>query len=228
VLETNERAGGLQNLNFLANDWVLGQAGQSGPALAARFVEHARGAGIHIATGIRPKWLEGVPGAFRLHLSDGSILDCTALVIATGTRYRAAEVLAGVSGIAGVPRERIAYGPYAFADLEACAGKRVLVIGGGDNAFENVRLLAPKVAQLHLAIRSSPRAQQGLVEAVAAAEAAGRCRIYRGVSLRSAVERDGALAVELSGNAPALVVDRIHVLAGYEPNTAFLRELLAP
>lgn len=228
VLEMSSRAGGLQNLNFLANDWVLGQVGQIGPALAARFVEHARGAGITIATGIRPARLDGAAGAFRLRFSDDSTLDCGALVIATGTRFRAEEVLAGVTGIADVPPGRIAYGPYAFADLDACAGKRVLVIGGGDNAFENVRLLAPEAAQLYLAMRSPPRAQQGLAAAVAAAEAAGRCRVFRSVSLRSLAQRDGALAVELLGSEETIVVDRIHVLAGYEPNTAFLREMLSP
>lgn len=227
VLETNERAGGLQNLNFLANDWVLGQAGRRGPELAAHFVTHARDAGVRIATGIRPMRLEGATGAFRLCLSDASTLGCSALVVATGTRYRAEEVLAGVRGIAGAPRERIAYGPYAFADLDGCRGKRVLVVGGGDNAFENVRLLASRTAQLYLAMRAQPRAQQGLAAAVAAAEAAGRCRAISPAQIEELAATTEALTVTLS-NGERLAVDRIHVLAGYEPNTAFLREMLAP
>lgn len=227
VLETAERAGGLQNLNFLANDWVLGQAGRPGPELAAHFVAHARDVGIKVSTGIRPMRLEGTADAFRLRLNDASMLDCTAVVIATGTHYRAEEVLAGVRGIAGVPRERIAYGPYAFADLEACTGQRVLVVGGGDNAFENVRLLAPKAAQLYLAIRSRPRAQQGLAAAVAAAEVAGRCQVISPGRIEEVAVTNEALAVTLTGGR-RVSVDRIHVLAGYEPNTTFLRELLAP
>jgi len=228
VLEVTARAGGLQNLNFLPNEWVLGQAGRPGPELAAHFVAHARQAGIKITTGIRPMRLEGASGAFQLHLSDKTVIDCTAVVIATGTRFRAEEALAGVAGTADVPPECIAYGPYAFADLDACAGKRVLVIGGGDNAFENVRLLAPKAAQLYLAMRSAPRAQQGLAAAVAAAENAGRCRVFRSTSLRSVAQRDGALAIELVGSNGTIIVDRIHVLAGYEPNTSFLHGLLTP
>lgn len=227
VFDPAERAGGLQNLNFLANDWVLGQPGRRGPELAAHFVAHAQGAGIRIMTGLRPVRLEGTAGSFHLSLSDGSTFPCIALVIATGTRYRAEEVFAGVSGIADVPRPRIAYGPYAFADLDACAGRRVLVVGGGDNAYENVRLLAQKAAQVHLVIRSAPRAQQGLAVAVAEAEAAGRCRIHTLSSIEGVAVNGGALAVTLTGGF-SITVDRIHVLAGYEPNTAFLNALLAP
>jgi thioredoxin reductase len=227
VFETNERAGGLQNLNFLANDWVLGQVGRLGPELAAHFVEHVRGAGIGIVTGARPMRLEGAAGAFRLHLSDASTLDCIAVVIATGTRYRAGEVLAGVAGIDELPSGRIAYGPYAFADLDACTGKSVLVVGGGDNAFENVRLLAPRAAQLYLAVRSEPRAQQGLAAIVAEAESAGRCRTFRPARIEAVVMDSAKLAVTLTGDI-SIAVDRIHVLAGYEPNTSFLHELLTP
>jgi thioredoxin reductase len=230
VLDPAPQAGGLQNLNFLANDWLLGQAGLTGPALAARFVDHAVGVGVRLRTGIRPLRLEGAAGEFRLHLSDESVLACRALLVATGTRYRAEEVLAGVPGIAELPRGRIAYGPYAFADLEAQSGRRIVIIGGGDNAYENARLLAPAAAQVFLAMRSRPRAQQGLAAAVAAEEAAGRCRILCPATLKAVAPGPAGLAATLAvvGATERIEVDRIHVLTGYEPNTAFLRELLPP
>lgn len=230
VLDVADHAGGLQNLNFLANEWVLGQPGLAGPALAARFVAHARAAGISLQTGVRPVRLEGATGAFRLRLDDDSILACAAVLVATGTRYRAAEVLAGVPGLAGIPADHIAYGPHAFADLAARAGQRVLIVGGGDNAYENARLLAPTAAHVTLAMRSRPRAQQGLAADVAAAVAAGRCRVvYPAVVTALAAGAAGLeVALGVAGNSELVVVDRIHVLAGYQPNTAFLRELLPP
>lgn len=230
VLDTADRAGGLQQLNFLANDWVLGQPGLTGPALSARFVDHASSVGIPLQTGVHPVRVEGSAGAFRVRLSDGRELHCAALLIATGTRYRAEEVLAGVAGIADVPSGRIAYGPYAFADLDALAGRRVLVVGGGDNAFENVRLLAPTAAQLYLAIRSRPRAQQGLVAAVTAAAAAGRCRIMSPATIAAiSAGADGLdVTLKVGTHSEQVAIDRIHVLAGYQPNTAFIDEVLAP
>lgn len=230
VVEVAPRPGGLQNLNFLPNDWVLGQPGLTGPALAARFVEHVASAGVAMVDGRRPVALRGCAGDLRLRLDDGREIGCTALVIATGTRYRAEEVLAGVDGLERVTSGRIAYGPWAFAGLEALEGRRVLIVGGGDNAYENARLLAPRAAMVAIAVRSSPRAQQGLAAAVAAEAAAGRCRVLTEARLRVLRETTQGLEATLTAGdgVESLVVDRIHVLAGYEPNTAFIAEVFAP
>lgn len=230
VVETDFRAGGLQNLNFLPNDWVLGQAAQTGPMLAERFVEHAFAAGVPLLTGRRPLALIGKAGQFHLRLDDGKEFVSAAIVIATGTRYRAEEVLADVEGIGGVSRDRIAYGPYAFADLELQTGKRVLIVGGGDNAFENARLLASRAAMVHVAMRSFPRAQHGLAAAVAAAAATGRCRVLESARLRALRETTNGLeaTLDVGGGVESMCVDRVHVLAGYEPNTAFIGQVFAP
>lgn len=230
VIDSAERAGGLQKLNFLANEWVLGQPGLTGPALALRFVEHARAAGISPQTGVRPLLLEGTAGDFRLRLSDASVLPCAAVLIATGTRYRAEEVLAAVPGVANIPADRIAYGPHAFSDLAARAGERILIVGGGDNAYENARLLAPTAASVTLAMRSRPRAQQGLAADVAAAVVAGRCHVFHPATISTISASAAGLDVTLdvAGHSRHIAVDRIHVLAGYQPNTAFLRDMLAP
>jgi thioredoxin reductase len=152
------------------------------------------------------------------------------VLVATGTRYRAEEVLADVPGIAEIAAERIAYGPHAFADLALRAGQRVLIVGGGDNAYENVRLLAPIVASVTLAMRSRPRAQQSLAADVAAAVAAGRCHVLHPAAVTALAMGPTGLEVTLTvaTRSERIIVDRIHVLAGYQPNTAFLRDMLAP
>lgn len=224
VVDTAPRAGGLQNLNFLANDWVLGQPGQTGPVLAQRFVDHALAAGVALTTGARLLKLTGSAGGWQLSFDSGETVSCVAVLIATGTRYRAEEVLAGVDGVASVAPTRIAYGPYAFADLDALTGKRILIVGGGDNAFENARLLARCAAGVHLVVRQRPRAQQGLAAAVAAEVLAGRCRLLAPARLLAVREVADGLTVniDVAGAEQAVVVDRLHVLAGYEPNTAFI------
>lgn len=227
VLDASAHAGGLQNLNYLGNDWVLGQMGQTGPMLATRFVEHAAAVGIAVETGARPVRLSGGPGSFRLRLDSGQEIGCVALIVATGTRYRAEEVLAEVEGVAGVAPGRIAYGPHAFADLGALAGKRVLIVGGGDNAFENARLLAPNAAAVHLAVRSRPRAQQRLTTAVADEAATGRCHLLQAARVLEIKEGHTGAEVTLAvaERNERIVVDHIHVLAGYEPNTAFINSV---
>lgn len=227
VAETQKRSGGMQNLNFLANDWVLGQTGQSGPQLAARFVDHVRTTGVRILAGTQPARVSGSTGDFSIELHDASGTTrsevAAALLIATGTRFRGAEVLAGIPGFGEIPAARFAFGPYAFADLVGCAGHRILIVGGGDNAFENARLLAPSAASVDLVLRSPPRAQQALREAVAA----GHCRIHQPARIAVLAFAGNAVHVTLDSGRQ-IVVDMIHVLAGYEPNTAFLKETFGP
>lgn len=231
VVEAGDRLGGLQNLNFLANDWVLGQRDQTGPELAARFVAHAAERGITLLRERRLAAVEGRQGAFRARLRQlggaEQEIACAAILVATGTRFRAEEVLAEVAGIGGIPPDRIAYGPWAFADLERLAGARVLVVGGGDNAFENARLLLGRGAQVTLAVRSRLRAQQALIEAVTGG---ARFRLLRPASLLSLTEGPEGLAagIDTAGGPQAVTVDRLHVLAGYEPNSRFIAESFAP
>lgn len=224
IAEANPRPGGMQNLNFLANDWVLGHVGLTGPELTERFLAHVEHAGIELLRGCAPREIAGGLGRLRVTLAtaDGAtrVAACAALVIATGTRFRGAEVLAGVPGVETVPAGRLVFGPYAFADLAACAGRRVLIVGGGDNAFENARLLAARGARVDMALRSPPRAQRHLREQVARAEAAGVCRIHHAARVAALRAEADGVAVELrvAGAPLTLTVDRLHVLAGYAPN----------
>lgn len=231
IVEAGERPGGMQNLNFLPNDWVLGQVGLTGPQLVDRFVAHVEQVDVPMRCGLRPTRIDGGLGAFRLRLADSRGTEhvevCAALLLATGTRYRAAEVLAGVPGFADLPADCLRYGPYAFDALAACANQRVLIVGGGDNAYENVRLLIEAGASVDLVLRSPPRAQRYLRALVEQAEAAGACRIHRGarlLRLERGADGIGATIGSASGIATP-TVDRIHVLAGYEPNFAVLDAL---
>lgn len=228
IADAQARSGGMQNFNFLANDWVLGQVGMTGPELAGRFNEHIRELDIPLWTGCRSERIEREGIGYRVTLADAGAAQrqerCEALLVATGTRFRGREVFADLPGIDTVPADRWAFGPYAFADMDRCAGKRLLIVGGGDNAYENTRLLMGTAASIDMVLRSPPRAQQVLREAVA-----GRARIYQSaglVAMHMAGDCIEAVLRTVSGDE-RIMVDRIHVLAGYEPNTAFLRTAFA-
>lgn len=231
VAESADRPGGLQNLNFLANDWVLGQQDQTGPELVGRFVAHATEAGVRLLTNCAVRRIEGRFGAFRAELSEmgaqTSLVDCSAVLLATGTRYRATEVLDQVRGIDGVSPARVLYGPWAFAHQEREAGARVLVVGGGDNAFENARLLLRRNALVIMALRSPPRAQQALLDAVLGHP---NCTLLQPATLKALSEDLVGLTATLdtSTGVRNIALDRVHVLAGYEANSAVVADLLAP
>lgn len=231
VVEGAARPGGLQNLNFLANNWVLGQAGLRGPALAARFVEHVKDAGVELLCGWRLASASGGPGDFRICLQgpagENRDFPCAAILVATGTRYRAEEVLAAVPGAAKLPPERIACGPWAFAHLAQLAGARVLIVGGGDNAFENARLLLARGVRVAIAMRSPSRAQRSLVDAVAENP---RCLLLQPAALQELAWDGQAIVATLATDQGSRteIADHLHVLAGYEPNSAFLGQTFAP
>lgn len=221
LVEASDRLGGMQNLNFLGNDWVLGQRGMTGPELAARF-------GEHVAAGTAQLWLDTRitrvthdGEMFRVALHSGRQATAHALLIATGTRYRSTEVMSGIQGAAALTADELIYGPWAFADLAALQGRRVLVLGGGDNAFENARLLSERATSVDLVMRAASRAQTALQDEVAARP---NCRIHAHTRVLALTRSAAGIDVTLS-NGQGISVDRVHVLAGYAPNTESLTEM---
>ena len=226
VLEKRDRPGGMLQFNFLENGWVLGHPGVTGQALGRRFHAHAASAGVEIRTGVELEALRsGACGGLALVLRADEILDAAALVVATGTRFRAAEVLRGVPGADALASGQLACGPYAFLDLAGQAGKRVLVIGGGDNAYENAGLLLDAGAAVTILMRTRARARRQMRDAV---EGRPGLAVYAGGRVL-ALRREAADVVVTAQAGDEVIrfpVDRIHILAGYEPNTAFLADVL--
>jgi thioredoxin reductase len=230
IFDCTQHPGGAQRLNFLTNDWVLGTSGLSGPQLSDRFVSHVQSLAVPIQMSAEPIGLMRRPNGFgiRFRLPAGTReVAARTLIIATGTHYRGSEVLAGVEGIDKVPGSALAFGPYAFADLERCRGRRILIVGGGDNAFENARRLIGIAAAIAVVVRSRPRAQAQLISALRSRQAPGIHELLEGAIIETIRPLPSGLQVIVGGREPARTVecDRIHVLAGYEPNTTFLATL---
>jgi thioredoxin reductase len=227
LADPQEDCGGILNLNFLVNDWVLGQEGLTGPELAKSFANHVHRRDIAVFSGHRPERIERVAEGYTVRLAgpggEHRTLSCAALLIATGTRFCGREVFDGLPGRDEIPAECWAFGPYAFADLANCRGRRVLIVGGGDNAFENARLLLGSAASVDMALRSPPRAQRSLRAAAAAV------RLHSAATLSAVAATDAGICVTLRtpDGTETLHVDRIHVLVGYTPNTPFLRTVFA-
>ncbi|MCX8085684.1 MAG: NAD(P)/FAD-dependent oxidoreductase [Rhodocyclaceae bacterium] len=232
VIETARQAGGMQQLNFLRNEWVLGQPGLTGPELGAKFAEHMAAERIPIEFGCSPISIEpaGRQFAIALRTSDNETLATTfrAVLIATGLRYRAQEVLEAVPGFGDLGADDIVYGPYAFLGMEKLAGESVLIVGCGDNAYENAHFLLEAGARVALVCRSLPRAQTRLREAVQAF--VSKYALLTHARIESLRRGDDCIEVSLlsASKAETLRVRKIHVLAGYAPNTLFLETALSP
>jgi thioredoxin reductase (NADPH) len=223
--------GGAQRLNFLTNDWVLGAGGLTGPELSKRFVAHIESLDVPMETSAEPVSLKRLKDrfvvGFRLAATMREI-EARTVVIATGTHYRGAEILADIEGVQALPDDALVFGPYAFADLAHCRGKRVLIVGGGDNAFENARRLLGVAAAITVVVRSRPRAQAQLISAMRSSEEPGVRNVFEHATIEAV--RQAPAGIQVTVNCPVrkhvIDCDRIHVLAGYEPNTGFLAGLM--
>ncbi len=92
--------------------------------------------------------LSQVPGGFRVRLDDEHNLVASAVVIASGVRYRRLD-LPGLADLEG----RGVY--YAASQLEAkmVSGRNAVVIGGANSAGQAALFLARHAGQVHMLIR---------------------------------------------------------------------------
>lgn len=156
LIEQNRRVGGiLRRLGHLIPDYP-GIAQISGERLANRLARHAQAVAAEVRCTVR---VEGIcPERHLLKTSDGNI-HYAGLIIATGSRDRGLEVPGELSMRARGET------PIAEIDASKYRGLRVVVVGGGDRAFEESLILADANVFVTLVHRSDRfRAQQRFVD----------------------------------------------------------------
>jgi thioredoxin reductase len=80
---------------------------------------------------------------------------------------------------------------------------------------------------VHLVMRSRALAQRELIAAVTAGVVAGRCRVFPDARVLAMSESKAGVDATVGTDecAERIIVDRINVLAGYEPNTTFIADV---
>jgi len=160
--------------------------------------------------------------AKRVSLASGEELQSIAIVIATGVRPR--EL--------GVPGEKEFVGKgmieSAARDRELLAGKDVCVVGGGDAAVENARLLAEVCPTVTLVHRDNKlRARHEFKEKLQAVHC---ITVFTESVLTRIIGEDDVVAVEIQrkqGLKPfQMAVRGVLIRIGVEPNTELFKDQL--
>ncbi|HEY6867410.1 MAG TPA: NAD(P)/FAD-dependent oxidoreductase [Candidatus Eisenbacteria bacterium] len=162
VFEAGGTAGGqLQLIHFHPLDLAGVTAGE-GPAIAEQLTRQLRESRIDVAFGATAAALEGggEVNPPRVIGADGSVHECGAVLVATGVRRRRLEV-PGESEFEG---RGVSYS--ATRDRAMFANRDVVVVGGGDGAFENALLLSDVGCHVTLVVRGMPRARLEFLERV--------------------------------------------------------------
>lgn len=153
----------------------------------------------------------------------GETLSCSALIIAAGSSRRKLEV-PGETALIGRGVSNC-----ASCDGPIFRGKPVVVVGGGDSAFDEALLLSQLATTVTMVYRgAAPRAQAAAVERIDACKNV----VQRAGSTVSRVMGEAQVTgVEIThletGETELLLAEALFVYIGLEPNTAFLDGLLA-
>jgi thioredoxin reductase (NADPH) len=162
-------------------------------------------------------------GEHRIVRAAGETLRGRAVIIAAGSALRPL----GVAGEEKLLGRGVSH--CACCDGALFAGQGVCVVGGGDSAVDEALVLAKHAAHVTIIHRGeSLDAQQALRSKAAAS---GKIEIVLQTAVEEIVGTDAVSAVRLrdlaTGATRLQEVKGVFVYVGLEPNTAFLRGLLA-
>jgi thioredoxin reductase len=226
IVEREDALGGLVRRNPYPDQSLLGRPVAHAREHAEEFVRHVRELGIACRFGAAPTRVEReADGSFVLTLAFSGgrppqSLRCAALVIATGTEFRGEEWLDRVENARRLAAlGRVHVGPTWPGEPGAKVGNHVVVVGGGDNAFDVAHFLVRKGVKATVVLRAkAPRAQALLVERVNAGVTAGLARIITDRTVAALDQHDAAIRLRLS-DGTELVADHVVLALGYRPNT---------
>ena len=148
LLERSGALGGLQRRSPYENLWIPGVQGQTGQEVARALADHAAAVGVEVR-------LNHTAPMSRHDLYQTGNFEAPHVVIATGTTPRAGRFR---------PATRVAIGPGEPMEALDVAGKRVAILGGGDNAFDQARFVRDRGGQVTVFSRREPRGQRLLRE----------------------------------------------------------------
>jgi thioredoxin reductase (NADPH) len=200
--------------------------GISGTDLARRAAAQAKRFGAEILTTVDAVGLE-IDGTIRsLRLSDGSSLNCRALVIASGMTIPPLDV-PGYERLAG---SGVYYGA-TMSEAAAYQDEDVFVIGGANSAGQAAVLFARFAANVTLVVRGSSleaRMSQYLVDQIAGID---NIHVRLGTVVREVRGEQSLQQVVLEDAATGELEVRdgtgLFIFVGAIPHTAFLRDTLA-
>ncbi len=144
LLERSGALGGLQRRSPYENLWIPGVQGKTGQEVARALADHAAAAGVEVRLN------HAAPVTYNGAYQTGTV-SAPCLVIATGTTPRAGRFH---------PAANVAIGPGEPMEALDVTGKRVAILGGGDNAFDQARFVRDRGGEVAVFSRGEPRAQR--------------------------------------------------------------------
>ena len=219
VIERGAEIGGAQRANFHPNLWLLGAPpDEPGHVMTARMAQHFATLPIALYRQTQLVAVRGEPGRFEVDLvtpDEDLTLAVPTLVIATGTRPRSTAALQALAAQSSA----IYIGPLKETERNLLTDRRVLILGGGDNAFDHARMLAEQDCSVTVCARGRFNARPHFIADCAASPAIQLHEHCGEVPLAAAPT--GILA-DLGQGFDAF--DAVVCLWGYQPNSEVIQQ----
>ena len=218
VLYEKAAIGGLAAVTDIVDNYPGFPEGVEGLKLAGELEKQAERFGANIEYGevseIRNE------GDVRVVVVDGADVRAKTVLIATGSDWKKI----------GVPGEAESYGRgvhyCATCDGAFYRDKKLVVIGGGNSAFQEAIFLTRYATHIDLLVRSEIKASDILQQDMQKHVDAGKVTIHLNTSTDEIVTTEGrvsAVKATKDGKQFALTTDGVFVFVGLKPNTEFLK-----
>ena len=232
ILEKGDHLGGSQLDQSHENNWLLGLPRETGQSLAKRFAAHVRDCGVAFRLGENVSRLEQTPSGWAVCTAASETIESAALVLAMGSRPRGAEDFESVPGgeLLSDPRWASLHPGDVYQRGQELSGRRVCVIGGGDNAFKTALFAAERASFVEILVRSQVRADTHHQRAVDQALKAGKARVRQHVQIVRFERQTTELRLWLQeGGQPPfpLSTDLVFLRTGYRPNVSLAQPWIA-
>ena len=209
--------GGLAAITDIVDNYPGFPEGIEGLTLAGHLEKQAERFGAHIEYGDVTALRE--EGDLKVVTVDGVEVKAKVVLIATGSDYKKI----------GVPGEAELYGRgvhyCATCDGAFYRDKKLVVIGGGNSAFQEALFLTRYTTHIDLLVRSTVKASDVLQRDMQKFVDEGKVTVHLNTTTEEIVASDGRVtAVNAIKNGEALTFDTdgVFVFVGLLPNTQFL------
>ena len=221
VLESTA-PGGQAGTSSRIENYLGFPTGISGFALAGRALTQAEKFGAEVAIARTAVRFDCDQRPYRVHLSDGEVVQARTIVIATGARYRRLEVpeLARFEG-AGI------FYSATHMEAQSCKGEEIAVVGGGNSAGQAAVFLSGIASRVDVVVRGPCLAQSMSRYLIQRIENSPNLELRTRTRIES-LEGNGRLEQVRwrhleTGATETRPVRNLFVMTGAEPNTGWLK-----
>jgi len=209
--------GGLAAITDIVDNYPGFPDGIEGLTLAGHLEKQAERFGAHIEFGDVTALRE--EGDVKVVTVDGAEVKAKVVLIATGSDYKKL----------GVPGEAELYGRgvhyCATCDGAFYREKKLVVVGGGNSAYQEAIFLTRYATHIDVLVRSKVSASEVLQHEMQKYIDDGKITVHVNTTTEEIVSTDGRVAavnVIKNGEAVTLETDGVFIFVGLLPNTTFL------